>query len=304
MTSIVAALGAGALGLSLAGFGPGVGASFTDSDTAHASINVGTFGCALSSSDPDVTISPDGHTATVALGTINSSASGSESASVTVTNTGSIPLVVHWTEATTGNILGGTGAISAIPAAGDKDLPPGAADAAAIGFNWDELGNSDLGRSGTATYTASCAETPAAPAGISLFAQDGGVAYWYGQDAVLDLPQGVADSASAGVELTTVSPTLPAEEPTFVTDSYSTGSPRLDIKLSDGTYIFGYPEQGGNTWNLPGSGAPKTWADVEAYVTSNTLTVSQVFIVLDTSGGTSVVAHISSLQYGGADLIG
>jgi len=160
VTRVAAACGAGALGLALIAMGSGVGAALTDSATANASINTGTFGCELSSTDSNVVISANKHTATVDLGTISSSAASSKTAPVTVTNTGAIPLATSWSETTTGNILGGSGAISAVPAAAGVPLAAGAAQTVNIGFQWNELSNSDLGRSGTAQYTVSCNEAP------------------------------------------------------------------------------------------------------------------------------------------------
>ena len=156
VTSMIAAVGAGALGVGLISLGTGVGAQFTDSGTASAKIATGTFSCQLSSTDTSVVISNSGHTATVDLGTINSSAASSQTAPVTVTNTGSIPLATTWSENTTGNILGGSGAISAIPAAASLPLAPGAKQTVSIGFSWTALSNSDLNRSGTAVYTVTC----------------------------------------------------------------------------------------------------------------------------------------------------
>ena len=160
MTSVAAACGAGALGLALIAMGSGVGAAFTDSATANANIATGTFGCQLSSTDLSVVISNNAHTATVDLGTISSSAASSKTAPVTVTNTGAIPLVTSWGETTLGNILDGSGAISAVPAAAGVPLATGATQTVNIGFQWSQLSNSDLNRSGTAQYTVSCNEAP------------------------------------------------------------------------------------------------------------------------------------------------
>ncbi len=160
MTRVAGAIGAGAIGLALLAMGSGVGASFTTSATANANIATGTFNCQLTSTDSNVVISNNGHTATVDLGTINSSAASSRTAPVTVTNTGSIPLVTSWSETTGGNILGGSGAISPAAAAAGVQLAAGATQTVNIGFQWTELQNSDLGRSGTAVYTVTCGEVP------------------------------------------------------------------------------------------------------------------------------------------------
>jgi hypothetical protein len=141
----------------------------------------------------------------------------------------------------------------------------------------------------------------AAPAGISLFTQGGGGAYWDGDSAVLHLPAGAPSSAAAGVELTNPPTTLPSDAPTFTTSAYAAGSPRLAIGLSDGTYIFGFPIQYNNNWSIPGEGDSNDWAAVQHYLTDHSdLTINQVFVVLDTSGGTPVTAQISCLSYGGS----
>jgi len=157
LTSTIAAVGAAALGVGLISLGTGVGAQFTDSGTANANIAVGTFSCQLSSTDSSVLISNNGHTATVDLGTITSSAAGTKTAPVTVTNTGSISLATTWSETTTGYL---TSAFTAIPAAAGVTLAAGAAQTVNIGFSWTELQNTDRGRSGTATYTVTCGELP------------------------------------------------------------------------------------------------------------------------------------------------
>jgi len=143
---------------SFALIGAGAGATFSGGGTADANIDTGTFSCQLSSTPgSNVVISADKHTATVNLGTINSSAASSKKVPVTVTNTGSIPLATSWNETTTGNLLG---AFSEIPAAAGVPLGAGDTQTVDIGFKWTELSNSDLNRAGTAQYTVNCNETP------------------------------------------------------------------------------------------------------------------------------------------------
>lgn len=307
ITSSIAAVGAGALGIGLISLGTGVGAQFTGSGNANANIKTGTFDCTLSSTDSRVLISNSGHTATVDLGTIDSSAPSSSSAPVTVTNTGSIPLATTWTETTTGNILGGSGAISVIAPAGGTQLGAGTAQTVNIGFTWTELQSSDLNRSGTAKYTVSCNEV-GATAGFELFQQSGGEASWDSQtsQAALDIPTGTATPVAAGINILNVPATLPTNAPVFVTDNYGAGTPRLAIEFSDGGYAFGYPAQASppSNWTLPGSGTPTTWAAVQSYATTHSLTVVNAFVVADNSNGTGVVSHISCLDYSGTPLFG
>src|SRR5579883_945723 len=98
----VVLLAAGAVGLGL--IGSGVRAAITDSATATVNASVGSFSCQLSSTDPNMVISNNGHTATLNWPAIESSTAGSDYSNLTVKNTGSIPMVVHWTEATGGTI--------------------------------------------------------------------------------------------------------------------------------------------------------------------------------------------------------
>lgn len=155
MTRVAAACGAGALGLALIAMGSGVGAAFTDTATANARIAIGTFGCTLSSTDGNVIISNNGHTADVTLPTIQGSAPGTEKAPLTVTNTGSIPLAVNWTVTQVG-----TTSVTALPVASGLAINSGNHRTYDIGFSWNELHNSDLGQGGTVTYSASCVEVP------------------------------------------------------------------------------------------------------------------------------------------------
>lgn len=293
ITSIVAAVGAGALGLGLIGFGTGVGAQFIDNATGNASINVGKLACTLSSADSNVQVSANSHTATIALGTITNS-TGALSAPLTITNSGSIPMVVGWAETTNGNILNGSGNIYPYSPPGNTTLEPGQASTFDIGFHWNGLDNSDEGRSGTAVYAATCNEDSSAqqtPAGMSLFEQYGGVASWDGSGAVLDLPAGINGAyppgASAGINVLNTSAALPAKAPNFISADGSSlgGTPRLNIEFSDNSNVYGVQNGGSLAWNdFSGKLAYNdTWADVQAYATTNNLTVKSVYLVMDTS---------------------
>jgi hypothetical protein len=306
-TTIVAAVGAAALGVGLMGFGSGVGAVFTDSATGNASINVGTFGCQLSSSDPGVTIGHAGHTATVNLGTINSSAAGERTAPLTLTNKGSIPLVAQWDVDTTGGVIGGSEAITAIPAADSGGLNAGGTQDVNIGFSWAELGNADLNNKRTAVYTVNCSEAGTFGANW-LFQKAGGGALWDGaaQTVTLTVPAGAADPTGAGINLLDVSTgsALPSTAPVFLTDTYSTGTPRLAIQLSNGSYAVGYPAQfeQSSDWELQGQYT--TWAAVQDYVNANSLTVSSAFIVADASAALGSTNVITCVNYSGTPLLG
>lgn len=308
-TSISAAVGAAALGVTLVTLGSGVGAQFTDSATGTAKIAVGTFGCNLTTpSGSGVIISSDGKSATVDLGTITSSAPDQRTAPITVNNTGSIPLVAHWTVQTTGNITG-TGDISPVSVS-DSPLAATEGETVNIGFQWSQLTSSDLTRSGSAIYTVHCNEASSTFDGTWLFQHDPATAAWNGTDVTLTVPATAPTSAGAGITLLNVSAgsALPAHEPTFVTDTYSSGTPRLDIKLSNGNYMVKYPDGLGapTGWTLPGYSGDGTWADISAWVSSNNLTVTKAFILADTSAS----AHgdqtnvISCVNYSGTPLFG
>ena len=153
--------------------GAGVSASWTDSATAAGTFTVGTLHCAVSSTDPSAVVS--GNSVTITAPPILSSAAGNYLTSMTVTNTGSITEVVHWTEATSGTLPANrwspTGPMGYATGGGsdllstDLTLNGGASHTYAngIGFIWAnaggsgvQLGNADEGMTATVTYTANC----------------------------------------------------------------------------------------------------------------------------------------------------
>lgn len=152
----------------LALIGMGVSSSYTDSGKATENVNVGTFGCQLSTTDHAATISPDGHSFTLNVGPVLSSASSSfPYTNFTIKNTGSIPLVATWNVTTSGNVAwqptGRIGYTLGSPSvANPVALAAGASQTYTnIGFSWATLTNADLGTSGSVVYTASCGEPPA-----------------------------------------------------------------------------------------------------------------------------------------------
>ena len=155
---VIAALALGALGA-------GVGASFMDSASAALNINVGTFSCSVSSTDPNVTVVND-HSITFALPLITSSAAGSSYVqNVKVTNSGSMPELVHWTFATGGTIAwspSGRMSYATDSMSTDATLAGGASQTYTgnIGFVWTALAMADLGQSAQLTMTANCGEVP------------------------------------------------------------------------------------------------------------------------------------------------
>ena len=199
-----------AAGLTAGLVGAGVSASWTDSATAAGTFTVGTLHCAVSSTDPSAVVS--GNSVTITAPPILSSAAGNYLTSMTVTNTGSITEVVHWTEATSGTLPANrwspTGPMGYATGAGsdllstDLTLNGGASHTYAngIGFIWAnaggsgvQLGNADEGMTATVTYTANCGEVPAAPASKVQFvgvANEGGSGTANKNTSALALPAG------------------------------------------------------------------------------------------------------------------
>lgn len=148
--------------------GSGVGAQFVSQLTATEQIDVGTFSCRIINPS-DGTISGDLKSVTYNAPTINSSAPGIAPFSFTVQNNGSIDQVL--TVSMTGQTGNLTSNFSDIPASPPSvTLPAGAQQVVSTGIQWSELGNTDLGRAGSMTWTISCNE----PAG-SIVSQLGPV---------------------------------------------------------------------------------------------------------------------------------
>ena len=145
-----------AAGLLLGLIGSGVGASFTDSVKAVQHVNVGTFGCTITS--PQGTVSPNGKTVTYNAPDILSSVAGTSPFSFTVTSTGDIPALVHVTQTTPAAPF-----TSLLVAPADVALAAFASTTYAAGLQWPTLVNTDLGKTFSITYTAACGEVPVGP---------------------------------------------------------------------------------------------------------------------------------------------
>lgn len=134
------------------------------------------------------------------------------------------------------------------------------------------------------------------------------------------LAVGDADGAnSAAVEVQNPGAPGNVTPPSFTTDSYSGGSPRWVIELSNGNYVFGYPKQVSGTANDAFTGAQ--WQgvsgtgayDTQAYVTyqkalqdegdiNGNVPVTNAFIVDDAPSASPVT--VSDIQYHGQTLGG
>ena len=293
-------------GLTLAAIGTGVGANFVKNVTGNANIKVGTLDCRLvnSSGSPYVTISNGGHTATVNLPEIESSAPGSSTAPVAVWNDGTMPMYVSWLTSTSGHIFDSNAVTAHQVANGDK-VNVGATQSYDLGFDWTALNNSDMGTSGTVTYTANCTDTRA---NLALFEQDGGTAAWgsNGDSILLGMPANPGPAGS-GVQVLDTPATLPSTEPVFTTDNYNAGSPRWYIQFASGAYVFGYPTNSGlapSNWEEKGPGARTgylSWSTVQGDYSADSVT--GVYIVMD-GDQSAITDTISYIQYDGNVLLG
>lgn len=149
-----------AFGITLGLIGSGVGASFIDQVTGTESIAVGSFACRITDATAGSTIAGDQKSVSYTAPTINSSAAGSAPFSFTVQNTGTIDQVLTTSMTNQGGNLGGH--FSPIPATPSPvALAAGASQAISTGIQWTTLDSGDLGRAGSMTWTASCAEAVA-----------------------------------------------------------------------------------------------------------------------------------------------
>lgn len=143
-----------AFGLAIGLVGSGVGASFMDTATAVANINVGTFGVQISSSTSGAVIDTVGlggwnHSVTYACPAVQSSAAGTCPLQFTITNMGSMPATITVAAVTSGDASFTATAV----AAGPTVIPVGGHVDFTGGLSWGVLVNSDLGKSASVTYT-------------------------------------------------------------------------------------------------------------------------------------------------------
>lgn len=235
----------------------GVAAQFYANVTARENISVGTFNCRIVAATPvaGTVVSANGTSVTYTAPTIKSSAAGMAPFSFTVQNTGSIDqtLTVTMTNQT-GNL---TSKFTAIPAAPPSvTLAAGSSLVIATGIQWTELGNTDLGRSGSMTWTVNCAEV------------QGTIVSQLGPVAVTD----IADTGTCNN--------------TWAIDSYNkfytliqTGSNAYSIQSSEnGTFVSsagdspGACESGTNNGNTVGAGV--TGTTVQLWTNTLTATTS------------------------------
>ncbi len=146
---------------------------------------------------------------------------------------------------------------------------------------------------------------------VSFYTQGASTAQWLPNHSAIQVT--VPNSSSYGIIVVHHFPSiLPTTEPSFTTDTYSSGSPRWYIQLSNGSYLFGYPSQYSDYWNVEGCGAIDagtgyTYADALAALSTaecygSGVTVTGVYIVSDSSQGYPATNDISAIQYDNVDL--
>jgi hypothetical protein len=158
-----------------------------------------------------------------------------------------------------------------------------------------------------ATATAGSAST----ANVSFSSSAGNSAHWNADHTALvfdmnnaSAPKGQGGYGYAIANLNGTSSTLPANAPTMEATGFAAGTPRLDICLSSGGCVFGYPGPGGIiTWDSNNGSVPygSTWATVQADEAS--YTVTSVYVVADGSQAVPYEATVTSLSYGGATYV-
>ena len=153
-----------ASGLVVGLIGTGVGAQFTGQVSAQQNLNVGTFGCAITSASPGTTLLND-KTVYYDAGTIASSNASSMPLSFTVSSTGTIPVVLNISATTVPSpfhdMLTPTTPVT---------LAAGGSQVYTAGISWPELNNSNLGQSASVAYVVNCNEENVTPATVSFSA--------------------------------------------------------------------------------------------------------------------------------------
>jgi hypothetical protein len=154
LRKIAALLAAGGLAVGL--LGSGVGASFFDQVQAIQDVQVGTFGCEVSSTTSGASLGNyvNGHPHSVSITTDIQSSTGSAPFDFTVTSIGSIPVAISVVQPA---LSGPWSSLLTDP--GTKFLTSlGDSYTYNAGLAWAGLTNSDLGTTGSATWTVNCDE--------------------------------------------------------------------------------------------------------------------------------------------------
>ena len=141
-----------AFGLMVGLIANGVGANFTDQVQAIQNINVGTFGCSITSATPGAIVA--GKTVTYS-GTLTSSAAGQALFDFTVAPTGSIG--VHAVVSVATAPVSPFSAVMPTPTA--YDIAVGSSQTfSGAGMSWPTLNNDQLGHSYSVTFAVNCTD--------------------------------------------------------------------------------------------------------------------------------------------------
>jgi predicted ribosomally synthesized peptide with SipW-like signal peptide len=157
---------AAAFSLAVGMIGTGVSAAFTDQVSAVQNINVGTFGCSITSALGSVS----GKTVTYTAPDIMSSAAGTSPFTFNVASTGTIPVVLHVSQngvaSPFSDMLGAQTPVTLTGVGANHDY--------AAGLQWTELTNANLNQHVSITYTVQCTEAGAASVAFTSVGAGGG----------------------------------------------------------------------------------------------------------------------------------
>jgi hypothetical protein len=157
--------------------GAGVGAQFTGQVSAQENLNVGTFGCQISTTTQGVLVvtnSTTNDSLYYDAGTIDSSALGSRPLNFTVTTTGTIPVQLNIAATMLPTPFVDLLTIPVTPVVLSPTLLSYTFNA---GISWPELTNTNLGQSASIAYVVNCTEVGANPVTTVAFSATGGTGY-------------------------------------------------------------------------------------------------------------------------------
>ena len=161
---------------------------------------------------------------------------------------------------------------------------------------------------------ATAAAGSAATTNISFKSSAGNGAHWNADHTALVLVmnnanaspgQGGVNGGYAIAFLHGTPSALPGSEPTFNATNYASGTPRMDIFLSNGEYFFVYPDrtwQFNNSTGTVDSGSSADWS-TKAVADADSQTVTQVFIVADASQPVPYTSTVDSVVYAGTTYV-
>lgn len=153
------------------------------------------------------------------------------------------------------------------------------------------------------------AAASAGPAATLTFgsSHDGASAGWTdGKGSPIDLTVGNSAGSFAEVRLHQAhgSSVSDLAAPSFMTDSYSAGSPRYYITLDNGDTLWGYPSNAGLnggtfSWAIDNGNTYMSWAQVQA--AEGNATVTSAYVIADADQASGTVDQIKGLTFGDID---